>query len=136
MEAMKHKKLIIILSVVLVVCAALVLTADRIARRVAMKQLARLTAENELMLTLSDMQIRLLHGSVRMDTLSVSLALPDTLTGDTTFVDLTVPRLYVAPIHWLTLARKRIVRIGKISITDASVALRKKNDQTRLSVDS
>lgn len=136
MEAMKHKRLIIILSVVLVVCAALVLTADRIARRVAMKQLARLTAENELMLTLSDMQIRLLHGSVRMDTLSVSLALPDTLTGDTTFVDLTVPRLYVAPIHWLTLARKRIVRIGKISITDASVALRKKNDQTRLSVDS
>lgn len=133
------KSRIILLSVLLVLVAAgtaAVLYADKIAGRIASEQVKRIAAEQQIPLDWADLQVRLLHGSVRVDSLSTEVLLPDSTTGDSLRVSLTIPRLDIGRIHWFTLLRRRVARIDRVRLTDSRIALVQRKGQMQLRVDS
>lgn len=135
---MKRSTIILLsfLAALVVAVTIVVLRADRTAENIVSERLTQLADEQHLSLSWSDLRIRLMHGTVRVDSLQVCLATADSLTGDTTFIALSVPRLDIGRIHWLPLLRHRIARIDRVRLTNAAVELTKLKDYTALSVDS
>lgn len=135
---MKKSGIITIVVIVVLLLAAIVvvLRADRMAETMASEQLAKVASEQQIPITWSDLHIRLLHGSARIDSLSVQLNIADSVKHDTTAISLCVPRLDIGRIHWLTLLRRRVVRIDRVRLTNAGVVLGKSGDHTTLHVDS
>ncbi|MBR4521432.1 MAG: hypothetical protein IKO63_08460 [Paludibacteraceae bacterium] len=127
---------LIVLAVLLLAATVVVLRADRLAEQMTTEQIMKVAEEQLIPLTWSDLHVRLLHGSVQVDSLSVQLNLPDSVTGDTTRVALQVAELGVGRIHWLTLLRRRVVRLDRVRIDNAAVALCNTGDKTLLSLDS
>lgn len=135
---MKRSRIIVlsILAALLLAAIVVVLRADRMAERMVSERLTQMSEEQQLPLSWSDIRIRLLHGSVRVDSLAVQLNIPDSVKSDTTCVDILVPRLDIGRIHWLTLLRRRVVRVDRIRIKEGSVALATRKDHTSLRLDS
>ena len=96
--------------------AAVALTADRIAEKAAAAQLHKTAAEKGIELKWSDLRIRLLHGSVRIDSLQCRIG-----QADSAFIDLQVQRLYAGRIHRLKLLRERVLRIDKAELTGPQI---------------
>lgn len=135
-----NRSRIIVLSVVAVIMLAavvVVLRADRMAEDMAAKYIRQAADGQHIELSWSDLHIRLLHGSVRMDSLRVQLALPDSSAQhDTTYLSLTLPRVDIGRIHWLTLLKHRLVHIDRAQLTDGALLLSKHNNHTTLALDS
>lgn len=135
---MKRSRIItlIILAVLLLTATIIVLRADRMAENMAAEYIRQAADEQQIPLSWSDLNIRLLHGSIRIDSLSAQLNIADSTTNDTTYLNVLVPRLDVGRIHWLTLLRHRVVRIDRVRLTNGNIALSKHNDHTELHLDS
>ncbi len=135
---MKRSRIVtlIVIAVLLLTATIVVLRADKLAEQMATEQVMKVAAEQQIPLSWSDLHVRLLHGSVQVDSLTVELNLPDSATGDTTRIALKVSEIGIGRIHWLSLLRQRVVRLDRVRINDASVMLNKSNDKTQLNLDS
>lgn len=75
---MKRSTIILLsfLAALVVAVTIVVLCADRTAENIVSERLTQLADEQHLSLSWSDLRIRLMHGTVRVDSLQVGLALP------------------------------------------------------------
>ena len=108
------KRTIIITTVAIVLAAVIVsvaLTADHIAEKAAAAQLHKAAAEKGIELSWSDLRIRLVHGSVRIDSLQCRIG-----ASDQAFIDIKAARLYAGRVHRLKLLKERVLRIDKAEI--------------------
>lgn len=108
------KRTIIITTVAIVLAAVIVsvaLTADRMAEKAAATQLHKAAAEKGIELNWSELKIRLVHGSVRIDSLQCRIG-----ASDQAFIDIKAARLYAGRVHRLMLLKERVLRIDKAEI--------------------
>jgi len=114
----------IVLAVLFVAAGAVVLKADMMAKKMVTERLNQLAAEKQLPLSWSDIDIHLLHGSVQVEDLALDLKVPQADGKDTAFVHVRVPKIYAGHIHWITLAKHRVLHIDRIRIKRPEVSLR------------
>lgn len=135
---MKRSRIILlsVLAALLVAGTIAVISTDAFAKRKINEQLAHFKSEQYLPVTWSGLHVYLLAGRVCVDSLTVSMALPDSLTGDTIFLDIHSPRVDVGPVNWITLLRKRVVHIDRARIKKTRIDLRRHSDQLHLHADS
>ena len=132
----RYHYVLIILFVLVAILTGVVLHADRVVSRVASERLQALVQEKQIPLTWQAIHVRLLHGSVRVDSVALSLNVKDSVTGDSTQVELVVPRVYVGRVHKWQLLRHRVVEIDKAEVTNACMTMRRSQDKLQVSADS
>lgn len=116
-----YKISLIILSVlaglVLTVVIALVCLQGIASKKVS-ERLAEVVEQRHLPVTWSNIDVHLLSGRLRIDSLSFNLCAPVPKSRDSVYCKLLIPRLDVGKVHWLPLLTKRNLRINEIRVTE------------------
>lgn len=134
-----YKILLVILSIFVLMIVAYFVAEwylERNALSMVNNRLAKMPENKQLCVSWSDIDISLLTGKVRIDSLTFNASIADTATGDTTHVTTIVPRVEIGSIHWWPLLFKRNLCIDEIQAMDGTVDIKHTQNQWHFSTDS
>ena len=128
-------KVSVIVALVAAVVAVLVvvyLHIDGFVEKKVTEHIQTQMADSPLTLEWSDLNIRMIHGSVSVEGLHIELVKPDSLGQDSAYVKLHVQHLYAGHVNWLKMARQRVLHLDCINVSQPVLTTRSPEEAMKL----